>query len=77
MKSQNNRFKRGSGVFNCSSCTRATRDTGGDNTDLRLCEECYEMAGIENTISDGNDDPVLLTKFEELKTRCLSKGGKL
>lgn len=73
----NNRFKRGSGCFSCSDCKRQTRDTGGDNTDLELCEECYEMAGIENAIADGNNDTALLAKLAELKAACIAKGGKL
>lgn len=77
IKSKNSRFQRGSGVFTCVCCTRKTRATGGDNHDLQLCEECYEMAGIENAILDGNDDTVLLAKFAELKAACIAKGGKL
>lgn len=76
-KQANSKFQRGSGVYACVSCTRKTRATGGDNHDLQMCEECYEMAGIENAITDGNNDTVLLAKFEELKARCIAKGGKL
>jgi len=47
-----NRFQIGSGCFTCQACKRRTRDTGGDNQDVGLCAECYDLAGIENTISD-------------------------
>ncbi|MFD0669742.1 hypothetical protein ACT80S_18630 [Ramlibacter sp. MAHUQ-53] len=47
-----NRFALGSGVFTCRSCDRKTRDTGGDNTDIRLCDECYELSSQENSLSD-------------------------
>lgn len=50
-----NRFVRGVGTYICSSCNRRTRPHGGDTSAIyvRLCEECYELAGIENSISDG------------------------
>lgn len=77
-----NRFKRGSGVFNCGWCKRATRDTGGDNTGAELCVECYEAAGIENEISDNPDmsrDTLarLENELRAVQMRCIAKGGKL
>lgn len=77
MKIVANRFKKGSGVFKCGSCKRSTRDTGGDNTDVGQCEECYEIGGIENQISDQGSTPELLAEIETLKTRCIAKGGVL
>lgn len=77
MKIPANRFQRGSGMFACESCKRNTRDTGGDNTSLKMCEECYEIAGIENQISDQGSTPELLAEIEVLKARCIAKGGKL
>lgn len=53
---QSDRFKRGSGCFNCAVCGRQTRDTG-DNGDLQLCPEDYEIAGIENQLSDHPEAP--------------------
>jgi hypothetical protein len=76
MKRTANRFQRGSGVFECNSCHRHTRDTGGDNTQVRLCEECYEIGGIENQIADQGSTPELLAEIETLKNRCIEKGGK-
>ena len=74
---KNSRFQKGSGVFQCESCKRSTRDTGGDNTSLRLCEECYELAGIENQISDQGGTPELRAEVEKWKARCVAKGGRL
>lgn len=75
---QANRFGRGSGVYVCESCTRKTRQTGGDNDSLRLCEECYEIAGLENAISDHGDPQGLhALDIARLKVRCIEKGGKL
>jgi len=47
-----NRFKRGSGCFNCRVCGRLTRDTGNDNGNVGLCPECLELSGQQNEHSD-------------------------
>ena len=46
------RFQRGSGVYACRSCGRNTRYTGGDGAGVKMCDECYELAGEENSLSD-------------------------
>lgn len=49
-------FIKGSGVFTCRCCNRATRNTGGDNQDVRLCAECYDLSSYENkAMGDGLD----------------------
>lgn len=52
-----NRFRNmGNGsVFNCAVCGRRTRenDTGGTG----LCYECYEIAGLDNTVNDNAYGP--------------------
>lgn len=50
-------FKRGSGCYTCRSCKRSTRSVryGEDAADVRLCFECYELAGYENMIQDGEE----------------------
>ena len=51
---QANRFLRGSGVYTCRCCGRKTRATGrGDNENSGLCAECFDLAGVDNEISDG------------------------
>lgn len=51
-----NRFTKGIGLYKCRSCERSTRDTGhGDNEHLRLCVECFDLSGLENTVLDGGD----------------------
>jgi hypothetical protein len=53
MKSKGNRFERGSGVYKCTCCGRNTRSTGrGDNENVQLCSECYELAGHDNELTD-------------------------
>lgn len=49
-----NRFKRGSGCYTCVDCGKRTRATGrGDNEHVKLCEDCYDRAGDENSVADG------------------------
>jgi hypothetical protein len=80
---RNSRFARGTGVYACNVCTRKTRATGGDNHTVGLCEECYEMAGLENALSDNHStwSPEEIAKCEaeiaRLKAVCIAKGGKL
>lgn len=51
-----NRFEKGSAVYACRCCGRNTRSTGrGDNELVRLCAECYDLAGEENSLSDTGD----------------------
>jgi len=37
----------------CRVCTRRTRETGNGD----ICEQCFDLAGIENEISDGLATP--------------------
>jgi len=71
-----NRFQAGSGCYNCSCCGRKTRSTG-DEGDLSLCFECYEMSGIENLMNDQGETPELRADYERLKQACIEKGGRL
>lgn len=50
-QARHSHFQHGSGVFQCQCCGRNARDTG-DNGQLRLCTECFDLAGEENHISD-------------------------
>ncbi len=57
MARTSNRFTRGSALFTCRCCGRSTRDTGrGDNEGVRLCAECYDLAGEENHMADNGGD---------------------
>lgn len=48
------RFRPGSATFQCGVCGRLTRATGVQSVGNKICPQCYELAGIENDISDGN-----------------------
>ena len=71
-------FTKGSGCYVCNSCRRKTRDDGnGDSVGCGLCTECYELAGLENTISDEGATDELLAQVTELKLKIRAKGGKI
>ena len=75
---QANRITKGSGVYTCRSCGRKTRATGrGDNENVRLCVECYELAGIENAFLDGEGNAELVRLARTCLDNCRSKGGDI
>lgn len=58
------KFQHGQSTYNCRVCKRLTRNTG-DEGQVELCAECYELAGIKNEISDnGPLGPDSFTKPE-------------
>lgn len=73
-----NRFQRGSGCYKCRCCGRNTRSTGrGDNEHSRLCEQCYDLGGIENEISDQGSTPELEAEAEKLRKEIRAAGGNI
>jgi hypothetical protein len=43
-------------VYACRCCGRNTRQTGrGDNENVNLCANCFDLAGEENSLSDTGD----------------------
>lgn len=51
-----NVFTPGQATYNCRNCKRLTRSVG-DNGPLKLCEDCFELAGYDNLFSDGGGKP--------------------
>jgi hypothetical protein len=71
-----NRFQRGSGVYTCDVCERKTRNTG-QSYSSKLCGECWELAGIENEISDGHSTQAdRQAEIDILVAAIAAKGGK-
>jgi hypothetical protein len=73
-----NAFQKGSGCYTCSACGRKTRDTSGDAVNCGLCDECFELSGIDNSILDGistykNEKETI----EALQKSLTDKGGKV
>ena len=65
LEKEMNRFLKGIGTYVCRSCSRRTRPHGGDLSAVyvKLCEECYELAGLENSILDGYDPSVETCRY--------------
>lgn len=75
MANKNNRFARGTGCYNCESCGRKTRESRNDN--CRLCNECFDIAGIENEVQDGYKTVgEVRDEVIALMASCTAKGGK-
>jgi hypothetical protein len=67
-------FKRGQNpTFKCVTCERNTRDTG-QGVD-HLCEDCFEIAGLDNQVNDSGE-PVTKAILQECTDR-LAKIKKL
>ena len=75
-----NRFERGTGAYKCWCCGRGTRSTGrGDNKNVLVCAECYDLVGFENGILDGvyeENDPSIIKDVNDLYNAIKAKGGK-
>ena len=48
-----NGFVQGSSTFVCIECGKTTRYTGVQSVGSELCPYCYELAGYENALNDG------------------------
>ena len=46
-------FERGSGQYKCRFCHKQTRATDRDAANVGSCARCYDMAGDENAVLDG------------------------
>jgi hypothetical protein len=74
--SKKSRFQRGAGgVFKCQCCERSTRVVD-QSSDSRCCPECWELAGIDNSVNDGHQS------WDEVASECnhlleviVKKGG--
>ncbi len=53
MARKNSQFQRGTAVYTCNTCERKTRETGYSESFCGLCVDCYALAGIDNSITDG------------------------
>lgn len=47
-----NKFTKGSATFICDCCGHNTRNTGVQSIGSKICPACYELAGLENMLSD-------------------------
>lgn len=72
---KNNRFRRGESTFKCHICRRGTRYTGVQSVGSSLCPECYELAGLENMVQDGEDLGTVVAERDSLLREIAKKGG--
>lgn len=76
-------FARGSGVFSCTSCHRQTRMSAAAGCGAlgfeKMCEQCYELAGLYNTYQDGGAE-ALAQYAPDIRAMCqtiVARGGTL
>ncbi len=65
-------------TFPCNVCGRLTRHTGVQGIGCQLCPQCFDLAGIENELSDGYCPPSeRRDDVERLTAEVKAKGGDL
>jgi hypothetical protein len=65
-------------TYKCDVCGRGTRNTGVQSVGSGLCPQCYDLAGIENEISDGYATrPEKGSEILRLTSEIAAKGGSL
>lgn len=50
------KFRRGETTYTCATCKKLTRNTGGDERGCGLCLDCYDLAGINNGLTDNGEE---------------------
>lgn len=61
-------FAKGQSTFTCTDCSKLTRDVDGNGPDVTLCSECYEVASLENAISDnGDEDGAMEARIQSIR----------
>ena len=74
-RSRNSHFRPGRSTFICGVCGRRTRDAG-QAISSECCLECFELAGLDNTVNDGCAplDEVAAER-DALVARAIARGG--
>lgn len=72
-----NEFTRTGGVYRCQCCKGITRNIGGDGALVRLCEECFELAGLDNQHNDEGTQPTTrqLGEIHRMLAVIAERGG--
>ena len=71
---KNDRFRRGQSVFTCDCCGRQTRNTG-QPTQSTTCLECWELAGLQNMIFDGEEIEEIASERDRYMHTIIARGG--
>jgi hypothetical protein len=74
-----NTFTRvGGSTYTCDCCARLTRHTGAQALGSKLCPDCWDLAGLENEISDGVATSAdHADRIRALTASLAAKGGHL
>lgn len=72
-KGTGGRFHRGRGVYTCATCGRQTRETTIQGSDD--CEQCFELAGLQNMVWDGCFDEADKPERDVLLSTIVQRGG--
>jgi hypothetical protein len=68
--------KVGGSTYTCDTCGRGTRYTGAQSLGSKLCPQCFDLAGIENDISDGHTTQAdAQAQIDRLMADIRAKGG--
>ena len=72
-----NTFSRlGGSTYKCDCCGRLTRYTGEQSLGSKTCPQCWNLAGLENEISDGHETLASLRpRIDALLAEIRAKGG--
>lgn len=66
-------FRQGHGVYVCRSCGKRTRGND-ESVEVELCGRCYDVASLENSLSDGI---ITRAKFDKGMAQIAERyGGK-
>ena len=69
-------FRRGRSTFKCGQCGRNTRETGAQSLGSDLCPQCWDLAGLENEVSDGHRTRAdVAPEVAELVAEIEKRGG--
>lgn len=67
-------FGYGTPTFTCRTCRRRTRDTG-DNGNVELCPDCYELAGQQNGLWDNGSIDAWVMRDARARLASIEKKG--
>jgi hypothetical protein len=65
-------------VFNCDVCGRRARIVDQGNT--TICQECWDLAGMDNTVNDNGPQeltPAVIEERDRLAAIIVARGGDL
>lgn len=65
-------FVKGSTTFICACCGHNTRWTGEQGMDAKLCVACWDLAGLENALSDDGAELFIENNYHLEVRSCMN-----